>query len=230
MKELSIEEKAKAYDKALEKARKLYNSEETSADVEIACENIFPELKESEEEKIRKELIHYFTEGIEFLSLCSVSREQILAWLEKHGEPMEINPNEFDTRLQALIGKFDSLPKEELIGSLSFWMNVVQNDGTYKPDEEKQNEQKHAWSEEDEEIIECLNNCLDKLEEENGWRYVYVNNKIRNWLKSLSPQNRWEPSDGQMDSITCAVRKMKESACYDSELVSLFNDLKKLKG
>ena len=40
---------------------------------------------------------------------------------------------------------------------------------------------------------------------------------------------QWKPSDAQMASITCAVRKMKESACYDSELVSLFNDLKKLR-
>lgn len=46
-------------------------------------------------------------------------------------KPIEINPTEFDTRLQALIGKFDSLPKEELIESLSFWLNVVKNNGTY---------------------------------------------------------------------------------------------------
>lgn len=50
MKELSIEQKAKRYDEAFERARKLYNSEETIADVEIACENIFPSLKESEDE------------------------------------------------------------------------------------------------------------------------------------------------------------------------------------
>ena len=45
----------------------------------------------------------------------------------------------------------------------------------------------------------------------------------------LFPQSHWKPSDAQMASITCAVRKMKESACYDSELVSLLNDLKKLR-
>ena len=56
MKELTIEQKAKAYDEAIKRARELYNSEETSADVEIACENIFPELiKESEDERVRKE-------------------------------------------------------------------------------------------------------------------------------------------------------------------------------
>ena len=89
-------------------------------------------------------------------------------------------------------------------------------------------EQKSAvWSEEDESMrtrcIGILARCYmgelpTKVEEE------------LNWFKSLKDRYTWKPSDGQMDSITCAVRKMKESACYDSELVSLFNDLKKLKG
>ena len=58
---------------------------------------------------------------------------------------------------------------------------------------------------------------------------IYQQEQDIDWLKSLRPQNKWKPSDEQMDSITCAVKKMKESACYDSELVSLLNDLKKLK-
>lgn len=50
---------------------------------------------------------------------------------------------------------------------------------------------KQQWSEEDKEMIEGLNNCLDELEKVNGWRYIYVNsknvelNKVRNWLKFL---------------------------------------------
>jgi hypothetical protein len=60
---------------------------------------------------------------------------------------------------------------------------------------------KQEWSEEDEEMIVCLNNFLDELAEENGWRYVYVNNKklnkVRNWLKSIKPQqlNKWSEED-----------------------------------
>lgn len=37
----------------------------------------------SNDERIRKELINYFTEGREFLSLCSFGRDEIIAWLEK---------------------------------------------------------------------------------------------------------------------------------------------------
>lgn len=98
-----------------------------------------------EDERIRKELIAFLknaSEGNLDISTPYKTFGKWLAWLEKQGcEPMEINPTEFDIRLQALIARFGGLPKEELVGSLSFWLNVVQNDGTYK-DEEKQGEQK----------------------------------------------------------------------------------------
>lgn len=83
MKELSIEQKAKRYDKAIERARNLYNSEETSAEVEITCENIFPELKESEVGRIRKALIRFHKNTIE---IDGIKGEDIIAWLEKQGE------------------------------------------------------------------------------------------------------------------------------------------------
>lgn len=87
---MTQEEKAKAYDEALERARKLYNSEETSADVEIACETIFPELAESEDERIRKKLIEFFKDWGKRLSHCwGLSIPDILAWLENQGQVKE---------------------------------------------------------------------------------------------------------------------------------------------
>jgi hypothetical protein len=72
---------------------------------------------------------------------------------------------------------------------------------------------KQEWSKEDEEMIGCLNNCLDELEEKNGWNYVYINdknvklNKIRNWLKSLKPQpkQQWSEEDKER-YISCLQR------------------------
>lgn len=85
---MTIQKKAKAYDEALERARKLYNSEETSADVEIACENIFPELKESEDEKIRKWLITQLElkSGIHNPRDLELMILKSIAWLEKQDE------------------------------------------------------------------------------------------------------------------------------------------------
>ena len=52
MKELSIEEKAKAYDKALKAAVVAHKDEDRH--LKATLERIFPEIKESEDEKIHK--------------------------------------------------------------------------------------------------------------------------------------------------------------------------------
>ena len=148
----------KKYKDALERAKKLEKTCDSAAVIGW-CEYIFPELAESKDERIRKELIFYLGDMPEDTELRNgVTNRDVLVWLERQGEPMEINPTEFDTRLQNLIGKFDNLPKEELIGSLSFWLNVVQNDGTYK-DEEKQGEQKASCTT----IVETGNGGINAL-------------------------------------------------------------------
>ena len=103
-------------------------------------ERYFPELAESEDERIRKSLIDMLKND----EKCYLKE---IAWLEKQGESTEINPSEFDLRLNKLLKQFESMPKEELTSILSFYLNVVQNDGTYK--EEKQGEQKQLAKGED---------------------------------------------------------------------------------
>ena len=61
MKELSIKQKAKAYDESLERAKKLQETCDSTAVVGW-CEYIFPELKESDDEKTRKELVAFLEE------------------------------------------------------------------------------------------------------------------------------------------------------------------------
>ena len=62
MEKLSIEEKAKRYDEAIEIARKIKNGEPINVpDGTLISDVIFPELKESESERIRKFLIDYFS-------------------------------------------------------------------------------------------------------------------------------------------------------------------------
>lgn len=85
----TIEEKAKAYDKALQIARKINNGEGVTAPSDwTICETIFPELKESEDEKIRKWIITQLElksdvnnpHDLELMILKSI------AWLEKQGD------------------------------------------------------------------------------------------------------------------------------------------------
>jgi len=138
MKKLSIEEKAKRYDEAIQRANELnYISDKDSLQCKTV-EHIFPELKESEDERIRKEIIAFLTYYHTGQGNSLKYDDGWIAWLKKQGEPTEINPTEFDSQLNKLLKQFEALPKEELANSLSFYLNVIQNDGTYK--EEKQGE------------------------------------------------------------------------------------------
>lgn len=79
------EEKAKAYDEALERAKKLYNeakANDYTSDMED-YETIFPELKENEDEKIRRNIIAAL-KGEGYYD-CDLTNECI-AWVEKQGQ------------------------------------------------------------------------------------------------------------------------------------------------
>ena len=94
MKELNIEEKAKAYDEAVERLRNAFydnNSrmceEYRNAALKI-IEPIFPELKYSEDELARKEMLEYCYKRMnnEFPSITIHQVKRWLTWLEKLGD------------------------------------------------------------------------------------------------------------------------------------------------
>lgn len=268
---MTQEEKAKAYDEAIEKLRSLHD-EYDIVSIKEELEHIFPQLKESENERIRKSLIMTINnicnsdEGL--VTFNGFSKEQILTWLEKQGEQKSADKCEGCNNAKGCVACVDG----------SEWAHIEEHNP--------------AWGEEDEEMLRrcisatfdhgylrecdwlkslkdrvgCEVNCTTTKEwsvedeinynyalaackyygEAKGYADTETHQKANNWLKSLKKRvgnfddgykvgfsaakhNQWKPSDAQMASITCAVRKMKESACYDSELVSLYQDLKKLK-
>jgi hypothetical protein len=105
MKELSIEQKAKRYDEAIEKLRSLhddYDTVSTLIDIKEELENIFPELKENEDELTW--LTNYISEEVYSLSMYIRDNEdriklkklqKSLAWLKKQGEQKPIERKGF---------------------------------------------------------------------------------------------------------------------------------------
>lgn len=87
MKELSTEEKAKRYDEALKRARKIENGEPINVpDGTSIPVVIFPELKESEDDRIRGKLIELFHDTVsndEIFSDYGLDKTEVIAWLEK---------------------------------------------------------------------------------------------------------------------------------------------------
>lgn len=112
MKELSIEEKAKRYDEALAKAKEIYQrGYYISGDVE----SIFPELKESEDEKIIKWIIDDIRYNMDNEPLNNSEykkkAEKAIAWLEKQGE--QKSKNESTDTCDSLIIKSKEFPASE---------------------------------------------------------------------------------------------------------------------
>ena len=83
---MTIEEKAKAYDEAIEMAKNRLKDCHGDCFLRREIEKIFPDLAESEDERIRKEIL----ECIETLIKQPGASPRLcdwLAWLEKQKEP-----------------------------------------------------------------------------------------------------------------------------------------------
>jgi hypothetical protein len=86
MKELSAIEKAKRYDEAIKRAKSKIKNDKDHILYEDDVIEIFPELYDSEDEKIRKELIRAFKSMNSIKVWNGIERTNILAWLEKQGD------------------------------------------------------------------------------------------------------------------------------------------------
>ena len=128
MKKLSIEEKAKRYDEAIERAESIYNETAIpSATTKGICTYIFPELKENEDDRmvkfIKNQLFNIkktITENYEL----DAKLTKAICWLEKQCEQKIKTP-------------------EESLGIDSDTYNKIVDECIY-------GEQKPAWSDEDE--------------------------------------------------------------------------------
>ena len=87
---MTVEQKARAYDEALERVKKLLSRCRNNRDRITMVyrvndiESIFPELKESKDEKIRKAILALVRQSSEVLD--KQNQNNMIAWLEKQGE------------------------------------------------------------------------------------------------------------------------------------------------
>lgn len=198
MKELSIEQKAKRYDEAIERAKEI-NNEQHAQPFNIMT-RVFPELAESEDEKIRKYIIKVVHE---WWVRCNdptpdfPNEEQMLTWLEKCSEHKSA----------------DSIP-QDFEKYVEHFLSLSDGEGHGSPAKVKEvstellrlaNRQKSAWSEEDEKTLNAIAlflSSIDYLEDPETWI---------NWLKSLKdrvmPQlkQEWSVDDEDMHYKVIAV-------------------------
>ena len=86
----------KVYKEALERAREWYNNPNSSSIGKSYLYAVFPELKESKDDKIRKAIIAHIESLKHYDSYYGVSPKEMVAWLEKQGDTSEtIDKGEF---------------------------------------------------------------------------------------------------------------------------------------
>ena len=133
MKELSIEEKAKAYDEAIKKAESLYKAAEPMSGCNVIIETLFPELKESEDEKVRKKLINLVKKSYEQggYALHKWEADEMLTWLEKQGENCLVNFDEAEKEKYDFVsGQFIECRKSfnGFKEDNSYWLEYIGDD------------------------------------------------------------------------------------------------------
>ena len=211
---ITIEEKAKAYDMALEAARKELGIDRNEwSVVDSVLKSIFPELKESEDEKILNAIIEHFRE-CNYTTISGIERIKILEWLVAQKNDYEFIPieNTLEYKAGFAAGKKEQKHAEwseedenalkyihELISwgyaekfmdaqtahDMRKWVNEHISRDTFQNGNSR-------WSEEDESI---LNNII---------AYRYLNVDDLEWIKklpkrfNLQPKQEWSDEDEKM--------------------------------
>ena len=122
----------KAYEDALERARKF-----TIPDAVEALKYVFPELAESEDERIRKWIINFIEVRLNGAGEFIDDYKNAIAWLEKQGESKW---SEEDKMILNEIKKFftlNELPAFKESCDIIDWLNKLKPQSHWKPTEEQ---------------------------------------------------------------------------------------------
>ena len=199
----------KKYKEALERAKQL--SKELTVDDII--EQIFYELAENEDEKIRKALLEmvHDTTGDSLWVDYGIHKEEALSWLEKQ----DSKNHQKDIDDAYLKGICDAKRELEKQGE----QNLANSAKTCK-DEQKPTE----WSEEDSKRLQRIIDFL-WYNRKGDTDTIYQQEQDIEWLKSLRPQNHWKPTNEQLIEL----RRVISGCSYDIEpFLELEEQLKKL--
>lgn len=239
---MTQEEKAKAYDEALERAKK-YNIDDAHAYQGTIVKLIFPELRESKDEKIRKALIQEFKEKVQksFEWKDGIPNNAVLNWLEKQKEPLPI-PDKFSglksLMLQYLQSAANRKDDAEIESDTDLWGRKILDYVWKYSDEQKEqkpaaknitNEDITAWSDE---LLEFANQKyaerveinkslsaaviaeLGKYNGENYWKSPWAidSTRLQYPLYFANLGAAWQ-KEQKSSSINAASEWLKEHVC-----------------
>lgn len=140
MKELSIEQKAKRYDEAKFIMEKYLKSGNAGVIAENTIKKAFPELKESEDNRIRKELISFLKSPFVNKNITDEKVTPWISWLEKQSEQKTTEWSEEDEKQwnniwDVLDGRFEL--SEEGYKNAANWFKSLKDRYTWKPSDQQ---------------------------------------------------------------------------------------------
>lgn len=188
MKELSIEDKAKAYDEVISKLKGFMVQGVDPLITRADVQDFFPELKESEseDEKIRKGLINGFNECLKNSQYSSnaqkywhnIKIEDIFTWLEKQGEQKSAWSEEDALRLEEAIYMIKArgwIRSDDAVKLVLDWLKCLKDRVQPQP--------KQEWSVEDKSKVQRICEYLDEAKK--YYADIIEVRECMDWLKSL---------------------------------------------
>ena len=233
----------KLYKEALERAREIHGKERVTGMELVTCEEIFPQLKESEDERIRKEIIAYLDVQDAISNRKDGDFKDWIAWLEQRGEQKSVEwdyPYGENETVDKLMAIAECLEMDEdfmyngYTGTecVKFLRDLARKQVECKPEE---------WSEEDEEMFEALHACVCRCINDDRFDYAEREQNSRSLipfierLKSLrsQPKQEWSEEDEKMKSLIIStltsMGTLNLERYYHMNLDEVKNWLKSLK-
>ena len=179
---------------------------------------LFPELRESEDEKIRKAIIGTLPK-YGYLPQTTIKVEDALAWVEKQGEQKQEWSEEDDYNLQCMIAKVTSDIQKGNVGrnnELIDWLKSIK--------ERVQPQPKQEWSEEDKEMLDRIDDSLEayatKVRSEKDYELEEILKEEQSWLYSLKdrilpqPMQEWSEEDEKKRNLLINILNVNHPNGY----------------
>lgn len=201
-----------------------------------ALEVLVPELKDSEDERIRKELIGYLVHRADVTAFLDETKDckRWIAHLEKQKEQ---KPTAEEILIKAGLKPFKDgnqwciLVGDNIQEGVCGFGDTIE-DALYEFLKDVREQQKPTeWSEKDEtafnDLMWCIQQANKSAKDENDMGNIwFAENWAKNRLKSLRPQPHWKPSEEQMNALKVVARGFPTD---DPDAIdSLLTDLQKL--
>ena len=231
----------KKYNEAFEAAKKELGADRKEWKVvQQVLHNIFPQLRESEDERIRKAIIELLKEVEE--DETYTGRQHIpdmLSYLEKQKEQKSLSISAASEWLREHVCHYVNSEYNEFHKCVEYDGSIDKERLINDFEEAMQKEQKPAeWSEEDEKKIGRLRSVVNQLAsytdslDVNGDYCEGDYAELDAWLKALRPvkqewseddKNMWTHLNGYLNGFSCSENAIKQMADWFYELPNRFN-------